>query len=73
MAWPFTRGIKHSRQPKDRGIFPCGVQKPHQDEPMNSALWIALGAALLVVLAHAGLFWWFICKGRKNDDESGDR
>jgi len=36
---------------------------------MNSAIWIAAGAALLVVLAHAGLFWWFICKPRKGDED----
>jgi hypothetical protein len=34
---------------------------------MNSALWIAMGAALVVVLAHVGLFWWFLCKGNKKD------
>lgn len=35
---------------------------------MNSALWIALGAALVVVLAHVGLFWWFLMRKRKDDD-----
>jgi hypothetical protein len=32
---------------------------------MNSSLWTAVGAAVIVVLAHIGLFWWFICKGNK--------
>ena len=32
---------------------------------MNSAFWIAISAAVLVVLAHIGLFWWFICKGQR--------
>ena len=39
-------------------------------------LWIAIAAAVLVVLAHVVLFWWFLCKGRKDDrkdDEQGDR
>lgn len=34
---------------------------------MNSALWIALAAGVLVVVAHIVLFWWFLCKGRKPD------
>lgn len=39
---------------------------------MNSALWIALGAATLVVLAHVGLFWWFLVrKGKGDDDKDG--
>lgn len=32
----------------------------------NPALWIALAAALLVILAHVGLFWWFLCRGKKH-------
>jgi len=41
---------------------------------MNSALWIAVGAAVLVVLAHVVLFWWFLIrKGKDKDDESGGR
>lgn len=38
---------------------------------MNSALWIAVSAAVLVVLAHVVLFWWFLCKGRKDDGKGG--
>jgi len=38
---------------------------------MNSALWIAVAAAALVVLAHAALFWWFLCKPRKDDPGRG--
>jgi hypothetical protein len=34
---------------------------------MNSAFWIAVGAALLVVLAHVALFWWFLCRKGKGD------
>ena len=41
---------------------------------MNSALWIAVGAAVIVVLAHIGLFWWLLIrKGKGKDQESGDR
>ena len=36
---------------------------------MPKAFWIAAAAALLVVLAHIGLFWWFLCKGRKDGDK----
>ena len=36
-----------------------------------SPLIIAMAAAVLVVLAHIALFWWFICKGRKDDDRDG--
>lgn len=36
---------------------------------MNSAFWIAITAAVLVVLAHIVLFWWFLCKGKKNDKD----
>ena len=32
-----------------------------------SALAIAIAAAVLVVLAHIGLFWWFICRKGKDD------
>ena len=35
---------------------------------MNPALWIGLGAAVLVILAHIALFWFFIRPG-KDDDE----
>jgi flagellar basal body-associated protein FliL len=49
-----------------RRDFPaCGTDFAAQNETMNSALWIAIGAAVIVVLAHIGLFWWFICKGNK--------
>lgn len=35
---------------------------------MNHILWIALGASLLVVLAHVALFWIFLGRsGRKRD------
>jgi hypothetical protein len=47
------------------GFPACAVVTPAQDEVMNPALWIAIGAAVIVVLAHIGLFWWFICKGDK--------
>lgn len=30
-----------------------------------SPLAIAIAATVVVVLAHIGLFWWFLCKGRK--------
>ncbi len=43
---------------------------------MNPALQIAIAASIIVVLAHGVLFWWFICKGRKDDrkdDDRGDR
>ena len=36
-----------------------------------SPLWIAIAAAVMVVLAHMGLFWWFLCKGRKDDAGGG--
>lgn len=35
----------------------------------NPALWIALAAAALVIVAHGVLFWWFLC--RKGKDKSG--
>ena len=38
---------------------------------MNSALWIAVGAAVLVVLAHVGLFWWFLVRKSKDDGKDG--
>lgn len=28
----------------------------------NPALWIALAAAALVIVAHGVLFWWFLCR-----------
>jgi hypothetical protein len=37
----------------------------------NPALWIALAAAALVIVAHGVLFWWFLCrkgKDAKKDD-----
>lgn len=34
-----------------------------------SPLQIALAAGVIVVLAHVGLFWWFVCKGRKDKDD----
>lgn len=40
---------------------------------MNSALWIAIAAAVAVVLAHGLLFWWFLCKGRKDDSNHGKK
>ena len=30
-----------------------------------SPLAIAIAVTVVVVVAHIGLFWWFICKGRK--------
>jgi hypothetical protein len=47
------------------GIPACWAGAQDQNETMDSALWIAIGAAVIVVLAHIGLFWWFICKGNK--------
>ncbi|MCU0748009.1 MAG: hypothetical protein MUF13_00480 [Akkermansiaceae bacterium] len=40
----------------------------------NPALWIALAAAVLVILAHGGLFWWFLCRGknRRKDQDKED-
>ena len=41
---------------------------------MNGYLLSALAAATLVVLAHIGLFWWFLVrkpKGNSGDDEEG--
>lgn len=38
---------------------------------MNSAFWIAIIAAIAVVLAHIVLFWWFLCRKRKNGDKNG--
>lgn len=35
---------------------------------MSSALWIGIGAAMLVILAHIALFWFFIRPG-KDDNE----
>jgi len=32
----------------------------------NPALWIALAAAILVIVAHAALFWWFLCRKGKD-------
>jgi hypothetical protein len=37
----------------------------------NPALWIALAAAALVIVAQGVLFWWFLCrkgKDAKRDD-----
>lgn len=37
----------------------------------NPALWIALAAAAVVIVAHGVLFWWFLCrkgKDAKKDD-----
>ena len=42
---------------------------------MSSALWIAIAATVLVILAHVGLFWWFLCRrvekphNEKQEDE----
>jgi hypothetical protein len=36
---------------------------------MSHAFWIAIAAAIVVVLAHVALFWWFLCKGRKDDGD----
>jgi len=34
---------------------------------------IALAAAVMVVLAHIGLFWWFLVrKGKDDDRRDGD-
>ena len=46
---------------------------------MNSALWIAIAATVLVILAHVGLFWWFLCRRvekppeDQRQDDSDDR
>jgi hypothetical protein len=40
---------------------------------MNTPFWIAIASAVIVVLAHVGLFWWFLCKGRgKGDNRDGE-
>ena len=35
---------------------------------MSFPLWIALGAAGLVILAHVALFWFFLAKPGPKDD-----
>lgn len=43
---------------------------------MNTALWIALGAAALVILAHVALFWFFLGRpgrGRAEDSRSSEK
>ena len=36
---------------------------------MNSPLWFALGAVVLVIAAHGALFWFFLGRsGKKRDD-----
>ena len=52
------------------GFPACGAEAPAQNESMNSALWIAIGAAVIVVLAHIGLFWWFLMRKGKDKDDS---
>lgn len=55
------------------GFPACGVETPDQNETMSFALWIAIGAAVIVVLAHIGLFWWFLIRKGKDKDDSGLR
>jgi hypothetical protein len=61
-----TRGnqAQHA-DPAQAGFPACCTDAAAQNKTMNSAFWIAIGAAVIVVLAHIGLFWWFICKGNK--------
>jgi hypothetical protein len=40
---------------------------------MKPAFWIAIAAAIAVVLAHIGLFWWFIVRKNGNDDDKNYR
>jgi len=53
------------------GIPACWAGAPDQNETMNSALWIAIGAAVIVVAAHIGLFWWFLVRKGKDKNDSG--
>jgi hypothetical protein len=41
---------------------------------MSAALWIALGAVVLVIAAHVLLFWLFLGRsgGRRDDDPGED-
>ena len=68
-------GIKHSAASRDRVEFAaCGTGSGNQNDSMNSALWIAVIASVFVVLAHVGLFWWFLVrKGKGDDGNRGDR
>ena len=36
---------------------------------MTSALWIGIGAAVLVIFAHIALFWFFIRPGKDDEDD----
>lgn len=36
---------------------------------MKPAFWIAFAAAIAVVLAHIGLFWWFIIRNSGRDKQ----
>ena len=38
--------------------------------PMNQNLWIAVIVAAVMVLAHVGVFWWFVCRGGKSSSDS---
>lgn len=40
-----------------------------QIENMNTALWIGIGAAALVVLAHVALFYIFMRVSKKKDGD----
>jgi flagellar basal body-associated protein FliL len=37
---------------------------------MNQNLWIAVIVAAVMVLAHVGVFWWFVCRGGKSSSDS---
>jgi hypothetical protein len=50
----------------------CGTDTETQNDSMNSALWIAVIASVVVVLAHVGLFWWFLVRKGKGDDGNRD-
>lgn len=34
----------------------------------NPAFWIAVGAAVLVILAHVALLWWFVIRKSGKDE-----
>ena len=36
---------------------------------MHTALWIGIGAAVLVIGAHIVLFWFFVRPGQDDDEE----
>jgi hypothetical protein len=52
------------------GFPACGTGRRAQDSAMNSTFWIAAGAAIIVVLAHIALFWWFLVRKGKDNDQT---